>query len=270
MTADFTGIDGFIFDLDGCVYEGDRLMPAAAELVAVLRNLEKKVAFLSNNSTHTSSEIARKLSRMGMETDSADVFVPTDLAGDYLFGQFGRIGVFALAGIALVEGLEAAGHRIVTGVEDNCDVVLVARDTGFTFKKLEQAARHIQRGAVLVATNPDAFHPGNDGYRVPETGALLASIIAVAGETVHVLGKPEPYLFDKCLARLGLSASRTIMVGDNPATDIVGAQRAGMAGIWLNPRNGPPQPGIEPWKEYPGLGELLGDISMQRRTACIP
>jgi arabinose operon protein AraL len=44
-----TKIEGYIFDLDGTIYTGERALPGAVELVAKLRQRGKKILFVSNN-----------------------------------------------------------------------------------------------------------------------------------------------------------------------------------------------------------------------------
>ena len=45
--------DAYIFDLDGTVYLGDALLPAAGETITTLREMGRRTVFLSNNPTHT-------------------------------------------------------------------------------------------------------------------------------------------------------------------------------------------------------------------------
>ena len=40
---------GFVFDLDGCVWTGDVLVPGADDVLASLREQGRGVAFLTNN-----------------------------------------------------------------------------------------------------------------------------------------------------------------------------------------------------------------------------
>ncbi len=47
--------------------------------------------------------------------------------------------------------------------------------------------------------------------------------------------KPEPGIFDAALERLGASAQRSIYVGDNYWADVLGAQRAGITPVLLDP-----------------------------------
>ena len=54
-------------------------------------------------------------------------------------------------------------------------------------------------------------------------------------------GKPDPEIFLHTLERLGVPAERCLMVGNNPASDILGAQRAGIPCCWLQ-NDGCPYP----------------------------
>ena len=54
--------------------------------------------------------------------------------------------------------------------------------------------------------------------------------------------KPDPEIFARALARLGLTSTVAVFVGDNPQADITGARSAGLKAIWME--NGyyrPPQ-----------------------------
>jgi HAD superfamily hydrolase (TIGR01549 family) len=48
--------------------------------------------------------------------------------------------------------------------------------------------------------------------------------------------KPNPRIFEIALEHWDLPANRAVMVGDKLGADILGAQNAGMAGIWLTRR----------------------------------
>jgi ribonucleotide monophosphatase NagD (HAD superfamily) len=64
----------------------------------------------------------------------------------------------------------------------------------------------------------------------PGTGAVLAAVETASGAVAEVGGKPEPWLFELGLKRLG-SDGRVAMVGDRPASDIEGGRRAGLTTI---------------------------------------
>lgn len=59
---------GFLCDMDGVIYHGNRLLPGVQEFVAWLQKEHKKFLFLTNNSGKTQRELQSKLSRMGLDT----------------------------------------------------------------------------------------------------------------------------------------------------------------------------------------------------------
>ena len=56
---------GFICDMDGVIYHGNRLLPGVREFVDWLQREKKDFLFLTNNSGKTQRELQAKLSRMG-------------------------------------------------------------------------------------------------------------------------------------------------------------------------------------------------------------
>ena len=68
MKIDFKAKKGFICDMDGVLYHGNRILPGAAEFVQWLQRENKEYLFLTNNSGMTPKELQQKLARMGLET----------------------------------------------------------------------------------------------------------------------------------------------------------------------------------------------------------
>jgi len=68
--------------------------------------------------------------------------------------------------------------------------------------------------------------------------------------------KPDPRIFARALAQLGVAAADSAFVGDTPKTDIVGAHAAGMKAIWLNRDNVPQPEGMAPDRTIRSLAEL--------------
>jgi HAD superfamily hydrolase (TIGR01450 family) len=82
----------------------------------------------------------------------------------------------------------------------------------------------VQRGAELVASNPDRTFPQTDGLW-PGAGSLLAAVEAATDATPTIVGKPHPPLFES--ARERAAARKPFVVGDRLDTDIAGASRLG-------------------------------------------
>ncbi|MEN3051557.1 MAG: hypothetical protein ABC596_07115, partial [Candidatus Methanosuratincola petrocarbonis] len=78
------GKKGFIFDLDGCIYLGDRPIEGASETIGMLRKEGKQILFLTNNSTKTPQEYADKLKGMGIQVEEREVLTSSVATAVYL------------------------------------------------------------------------------------------------------------------------------------------------------------------------------------------
>jgi ribonucleotide monophosphatase NagD (HAD superfamily) len=107
--------------------------------------------------------------------------------------------------------------------DGDADVVMVGFDLGFDYERLRLAARAVDRGARLIATNDDATYPTPDGP-IPGGGALVAAVAYATGVTATVAGKPHPPMADLVRA---LGGAEGTMVGDRPATDGAFARELG-------------------------------------------
>ena len=67
--------------------------------------------------------------------------------------------------------------------------------------------------------------------KIERTGlAKLAHTIVISEEAG--LAKPDPAIFELAMSQLSVRPDETIFVGDNPSTDIVGANSAGIMAVW--------------------------------------
>ncbi len=80
--------------------------------------------------------------------------------------------------------------------------------------------------------------------------------VIVISEEVGVR-KPDPEIFRIALDRAGSSPSGTVFLGDKPATDIRGAERAGIRGILVDRRDTFPDSGLVRMMSLDDLGRHL-------------
>lgn len=226
----------FIFDLDGCIYSGNTLYSGSKELIEILIKMDKQIVFVTNNSREISTTIRTKLSKMGLPVSNIPILAATELVGSYLFERYGVVRIKVIGSIELEKSLKSAGHTVLPlSSREQCDFVVVGRDTSFNYEKLYECTRSIIDGGKLVATNLDLYHPDVDGKRVPETGGLIAAIKAVSGiDEVELIGKPSLYPYDFVIKQKGFSPESCVMIGDNPYTDIQGACSAGVNTVWIS------------------------------------
>ena len=104
---------------------------------------------------------------------------------------------------------------------------MVGETRTYTFERITQAIRLIERGARFIATNPDATGPSPEGP-LPATGAVAALISRATGEEPYFVGKPNPLMLRSALNEIGAHSETTAMIGDRMDTDIVSGLEAGL------------------------------------------
>jgi 4-nitrophenyl phosphatase len=228
-----------LVDLDGTLVRQQEAIAGAAELLA---HFDGRYAIVSNNSTHTAPGLSRRLRRLGLRVPAERIVLAGELAVRQLVREHPGARVLLAASPALQRFARSLGCQ---QVQVGADFVLLALDMQFSHARLALVVNELLRGARLVVSNADATHPGPHGRVVPETGALLAAVVAASGvQPWRVVGKPAPLLFEEGLRCLGARAEDTVVVGDNPLTDAEGAARLGMACVLVGTARGAVAPSV--------------------------
>jgi HAD superfamily hydrolase (TIGR01450 family) len=230
---------GFVFDLDGCVWQGSTLIPGAGETLTALHRAGRGVAFLTNNSRATGAEMCAKLHGLGLPWVE-HALTPLEILGQVVAERYGPSRVLVIGAPELAAVVAAAGHEVL-GVADfrKATVVAVGNDFDLSYDRLAAAARAAAAGAPLVTPNVDPRLPIENGDFLPGCGALVAAVCAAAGVSPIVIGKPEPPLFRIALRRLGLAPAQAAMVGDSPESDVAGGRGVGMRTVLYAPEGAP-------------------------------
>jgi NagD protein len=218
--------EGYVFDLDGTTYLGDALLPTVADTIAALRLRGRRIAFLSNNPTHTRADYARLLNGLGLAVTQDDIIHSSLVMATFLQEQLPRARLFVVGEEPLKQELTAAGFTVVNSAA--VDAVIASFDRTFDYPKLQTAFDAIRAGARFFATNGDRYCPTPGGGQ-PDAAAVIAAIEACTSKPVEaVVGKPSNYTAQAILRLLDLPASECIMTGDRLETDVLMGLNAGM------------------------------------------
>lgn len=225
---------GVILDLDGVVYSGSRLLPGANDFLSELRARQIRVVALTNHTGHRAREVSKKLGTMGFDLPSECVLTAGWATANYLANASPGATVFVIGDPALVSELKEAGLVAVGSGSpvDSCDYVVAGYCTEFSRREMEAATARLLAGAQLIGTNPDRLLPTPAGF-IPEAGPLISFLEEASGREATIIGKPSRHIVDLALSRLEVAASDAVIVGDNPETDIVAAENAGIASVLI-------------------------------------
>lgn len=257
---DLSTVEALILDIDGVLYEGQRALPGAVELINWLNMHGFPYVLFSNNTTRYFQDHVDKLARLEMPVLPDNILTAARVTAKVLAEESPGALCMAVGEAGLSEALQATGLDLLQdGVDPRLEqgrvkYVVVGLDRGFNYEKLKVATRALNKGAELISSNPDMVYPDGDEL-IPASGVIQTALEAAANVTARVIGKPESAGFRMALQILGCSPHQVAMLGDQLETDILGATRAGLRAFlvlssttpFFDPNTTPVQPdGVTP------------------------
>lgn len=215
---------GFICDMDGVIYHGDKLLPGVREFVGWLYRENKKFLFLTNASGKTPSELQAKLGRMGLDVDESHFYTSALATAKFISCQNPGSSAFVIGDPGLFRALLDAGISIN---DINPDYVIIGETVDYNFNFICRAMRHVMNGAKLIGTNSDLTAPWEDGV-LPACRALVAPIERTTGRRAYYIGKPNPLMMRTGIGMLGVHSEEAAMIGDRMDTDIIAGIESGL------------------------------------------
>ena len=220
---------GYLIDMDGVIYRENRLVPGAAEFVAALVEAGIPFLFLTNNSAPTPEDLTVRLKHLGIANIAPRYFYTSAInTADFLSETHPGCTVLALGEGGLLTALH---QRNIASDSLKPDYVVIGEGS-VSMEKLTKAHECIERGARLLATNPDNWCPVAPDRTRPGAGATAAFLEASTGQRAYYLGKPNGYMFHRARRKLTDLAhgepEQVVMIGDTMETDIRGAIEAGV------------------------------------------
>lgn len=208
---------GYLIDLDGTIYLGEKPILAGKNFVERLQNKQIPFLFVTNNTTKTPEAVQEKLAnQFDIHVTSNEIYTATLATADYMLEKKLGKKVYVIGESGLKEGIKDAGFELTT---ENPDYVVVGLDTKLTYEKIVVATLAIQKGAHFIGTNPDKNIPTERGL-LPGAGSLIRMLEIATKQKAVIIGKPEAIIMNKALEKLNLTKDEVIMVGDNYETDI--------------------------------------------------
>ena len=209
-SIDFNEKKGFICDMDGVIYHGNRILPGVAEFIQWLHDEDKEYLFLTNNSGYTPRELNQKLARMGLDVSEEHFYTSALATAAFLREQAPGCSVFAIGEAGLLNALYDAG---ITMNDVNPDYVVVGEGRSYSLDTLTRATNLVVQGAKLIGANSDVSGPIESGI-APACRALIAPIEMATGKQAYFCGKPNP-----------------LMMGDRMDTDVISGMESGMSTV---------------------------------------
>lgn len=226
--VELSNIKSFILDIDGILYEGNRAVPGAVELIEDMNKHNIPYVLLSNNTTNTIEKHIEKLASLGIQVPRSSIITAARVAAQLIAAEsLPGTRCFVIGEAGLIQALQQAGLEATQSNDRDLSYVVIGMDRQLTYEKLKIATRAIYNGAAFISTNPDPLYMDHDGI-IPASGAIQAALEAATGISARMTGKPEPPGFLFALVQLNCSPEETGMLGDQIEIDILGASRVGI------------------------------------------
>lgn len=230
-----------LLDAYGVLLDQQGALPGARELIARLNREQRPYYLLTNSASRLPETFAADLHAIGLPIPQQRIIT----SGRLLSHHFASAGLSGKRTAVLgpensAEYVQRAGGVVVPWHED-AEVVVLSDQAGFPLLEglngiVNLIVRRLDREKPieLVLCNPDLIYPVAPGEFAITAGALAVMIEGILQERypgMHCrflrLGKPHSPIFQAALG--ACPPPRAVMIGDQPATDILGARRCGIA-----------------------------------------
>lgn len=274
----------FVFDCDGVVWKGQQAIDGARHVIQRLKLLNKKLFFVTNNSTQSRDGYQQKFHKLGFDVNGSEILSSSFAAALYLkeknlfssegkkvyvVGEQGICDELKLAQIPCIGGPEHCGKTIdykapeEIQIDEDIGAVVVGMDRGINYYKLQYAQLCLQNPSTLfIATNEDATAHSTRDQEWAAGGTMVGAMKACSKRLPIVVGKPSSYLLDHLIKEHKVSPQEMCMVGDRLDTDILFGNQNGlktllvMSGVTTTEMLHSDQNGIYPSHSLDSLGHL--------------
>lgn len=263
MTINFESKKGFICDMDGVIYHGNRVLPGAVEFIRWLQNSGKEYLFLTNNSGMTPKELHQKLQRMGLDVPEEHFYTSALATAEFLKTQAPGCSAYVIGEAGLLNALYDAG---ITMNDVNPDYVVVGEGRTYSLESLTKAVNLVLAGAKLIGANSDVSGNIESGI-APACRALIAPIEMATGKQAYFCGKPNPLMMRTGLRLLGCHSDESVIIGDRMDTDIIAGTESGVDTVLVlsgvSDLDTPKTFAFQPTMILNGVGDIVPDKQTQ-------
>lgn len=226
-------------DVWGVVHNGLMPIASAVDALAAFRR-SGGVVMLITNAPRPRWSVIEQLQEIGVALDCFDDIISSGDVARAVLGERRGARIYHLGperDLPLYDGLAVTLSELATADAVSCTGLF--DDENETAEDYDPMLTDMAaRGLPMICSNPDLVVERGDRL-VPCAGALAARYRLLGGDAA-VIGKPLAPIYRQALARIAVLAGASIepgkvlAIGDGPATDVVGANRAGIPCLFVS------------------------------------
>jgi HAD superfamily hydrolase (TIGR01458 family) len=216
---------GFLIDLDGVLYIGDKIIDGAIEIINQIKSQSIPCRFVTNTTTKSCDTLYKHLQQFSLPIEKHEIITAPRAAALHL-ESIGSPICF----LCMNNDVKCDFVQFDTSETDPEVIVVGDIDDQWDYDIMNRLFRMAIGRAEIVALHKGRYWEESDGLKL-DIGAFVAGLEYASGKTATVIGKPNQEFFLTAVADLGLQPQDVAMIGDDIESDIGGAQEAGLKGI---------------------------------------
>ena len=219
-------LGGILFDLDGVIYEGNRLIPGAVKTLKKIQAAGIPFRFITNTTRMTKNNLVGFLGGMGFGVGHESVFAAPHVALEYC-----KLKGYKKIFLVVPDPEMKQDFSSFQLVDKNPDAIVLG-DMGklFTFNLLNRLFNEVINGSRLIAMHKNRYWKSARVLTV-DLGAFIAALEYASGKSAAVMGKPNPNMFQLAVQSWNVPPDSIFMIGDDIEGDVCGAKNVGMKSV---------------------------------------
>lgn len=221
-----------VFDLDGTIYCGSKIICGANETIKFFRQHNKKIYFATNNSAKTRLQVFLKLKNMGIDCSLEEILTSGYLTANYALQK--RIDNVYICG---TEELKKEFQKLglVSKNMGYYDLLVIGYNPKVSYEDISKAVNVALSVKEMICCNKERLFPGNDSKLMPGCGAMVSAIEWCSNRKCDVvIGKPSIKMLEMVKSLACCNNSQMLVIGDTYESDCKMAINFGAKAILIN------------------------------------
>jgi HAD superfamily hydrolase (TIGR01450 family) len=218
--------DGVLVQSPGCVE-----IPGAKEWINKLVENKRSFLIASNHTLSSPERAAKELVETGFYIEKEQIFTPLSVLREIFHknnpGRVLVVGTGALKNFVRQQNVQTVKNG-------NADTVLMGFFRNVNHRTMSLVIEAISKNkARLIALHKNRLYVGQHDKMEPGLGAWVTAVEYATGIEAHIVGKPNPEYFLTALEKLGAKPENTVMISDDPTSDLSGAKKIGLKTVFV-------------------------------------
>ena len=219
-------IKAILIDLEGVLYNDNKLIPGSIEVIKELKKNRIKLRFLTNTTTAPIKKILNKLHNFGFKIEEKEIFTPIIATKNFLIqNNINKISLFVNNQIVN----EFKEYEITQ--KDPAVVIIGDIHKKFNWEILDIVFKLVYLNKTkLIALHKNKYCM-REGKISLDLGPFVNAVEYASGKKSMLMGKPEKKFFNLAIKDLEEDNKNILMIGDDIISDIEGSIKANLKAV---------------------------------------